>query len=84
MLLKVGGGVTVFIALIHVIGMYGAMVLFLFYYLYFLGRHSLVTTVAVAVGVPVVLFFFFDVAMKKIMPTGYLEPLFIPLYEIFL
>ncbi len=30
MLLKVGGGVTVFIGLIHFIGMYGAMMVFLF------------------------------------------------------
>ena len=84
MLLKVGGGVTVFSGLIHIIGMYGAMMVFLFYYIYFLGRHSLKTTLAIAIGVPVVLFFFFDIAMKKIMPTGYLEPLFIPLYNIFL
>ncbi|MFQ5564749.1 MAG: tripartite tricarboxylate transporter TctB family protein [Paracoccaceae bacterium] len=84
MLLKVGGGVTVFIGLVHVIGMYAATALFLFYYLYFLGRHSVVTTIAVAIGIPVALFFFFDIAMRKIMPTGYLEPLFIPLYEIFL
>ena len=84
MLLTVGGGVTVFISLIPFIGMYAAMSVFLFYYIYFLGRHSLAATVSIAIGMPVALFFFFDVAMKKIMPTGYLEPLFIPLYEIFL
>ena len=84
MLLKVGGGVTVFIGLIHFIGMYGAMMVFLFYYIYFLGRHSLVTTLAIAIGMPVVLFFFFDVAMRIVLPKGYLEPLFIPLYDIFL
>ncbi len=84
MLLKVGGGVTVFIGLIHFIGMYGAMMVFLFYYVYFLGRHSLGTTLAIAIGMPVVLFFFFDVAMRIVLPKGYLEPLFIPLYDIFL
>ncbi len=84
MLLKVGGGVTVFIGLIHFIGMYGAMTVFLFYYIYFLGRHSLVTTLAVAIGMPIVFFFFFDVAMRLVLPKGYLEPLFIPLYDIFL
>ena len=84
MLLRVGGGVTVFIGLVHVIGMYGAMMVFLFYYIYFLGRHRLVTTLAIAIGLPVVLFFFFDVAMRIVLPKGYLEPLFIPLYDIFL
>ena len=84
MLLKVGGGGTVFIGLFHFIGMYGALMVFLFYYISFLGRHSLVTTLAVAIGLPVVLFFFFDVAMRLVLPKGYLEPLFIPLYDIFL
>lgn len=84
MLIEVGGGVTVFIGLVHFIGMYGAMAVFLAYYIYFLGRHRLTTTLAVALGAPVVTFFFFDVAMRIVLPKGYLEPLFIPLYNIFL
>jgi hypothetical protein len=84
MLVKVGGGVTAFIGLVHFIGMYGAMTVFLVYYVYFLGRHSLMTTLAIALGAPVVMFFFFDVAMRIVLPKGYLEPLFIPLYAIFL
>jgi len=65
-------------------GMYLSMFLFLIYYIRFLGRHSLVTTLAVATGVPVAMFFFFDVAMRIVLPKGYLEPLFIPLYDKFL
>jgi len=65
-------------------GMYFSMFLFLIYYIYFLGRHSLVTTLAVATSVPVAMFFFFDVAMRIVLPKGYLEPLFIPLYDKFL
>jgi hypothetical protein len=84
MLIKVGGGVTALIGMVHFIGMYGAMTVFLFYYLYFLGRHRLTTTLAVSLGAPVVTFFFFDVAMRLVLPKGYLEPLFIPLYDIFL
>jgi putative tricarboxylic transport membrane protein len=84
MLVRVGGGVTGFIALVHFIGMYGAMTVFLVYYIYFLGRHSLITTLAIAFGAPVATFFFFDVAMRIVLPKGYLEPLFIPLYQIFL
>ena len=84
MLVLVGGGVTVFIGLIHVIGIYGAVPVFLIYYIRFLGRHSWIATVSIAAAVPVVTFFFFDVAMRIVLPKGYLEPLFIPLYDIFL
>jgi len=84
MLVRVGGGVTAFIGMVHFIGMYGAMTVFLIYYIYFLGRHRLLTTLAIAFGAPVLTFFFFDVAMRIVLPKGYLEPLFIPLYKIFL
>lgn len=84
MLFLVGGGLVGFLALIHVIGFYGAMFVFLIYYLYFLGRHSIAKTMAISVGVPVFSFFFFDVAMRIVLPKGYLEPLFLPLYDIFL
>lgn len=83
-LVLVGGGLLGFLALIHVAGFYGAMFVFLVYYLYFLGRHSVRQTMAISVGVPVVSFFFFDVAMRIVLPKGYLEPLFLPLYDIFL
>jgi hypothetical protein len=80
----VGGGLTAMIALVHVIGMYGAIPGFLLYYLRVLGRHSWFTTLAITLGAPVVTFFFFDVAMRIVLPKGYLEPLFYPLYDIFL
>lgn len=84
MLALVGGGVTIFIALVHFIGMYGAMLVFLLYYIRFLGRHSWPTAIAISLATPVVMFFFFDVAMRIVLPKGYLEPLFIPLYAVFL
>ncbi|MEO0718779.1 MAG: tripartite tricarboxylate transporter TctB family protein, partial [Pseudomonadota bacterium] len=79
-----GGGLIGFLALIHVIGFYGAMLVFLIYYLYFLGRHSITQTLAISIGTPIFSFFFFDVAMRIVLPKGYLEPLFIPLYDMFL
>ncbi|MGI9414965.1 MAG: tripartite tricarboxylate transporter TctB family protein [Hyphomicrobiales bacterium] len=84
MFVLVGGGVTAMIALVHVLGMYGAIPLFLIYYIRFLGRHSWGTTLAIALSAPVVTFFFFDVAMRVVLPKGYLEPAFLPLYDIFL
>ncbi len=84
MFLLVGGAVTVMIGLVHVIGMYGAIPVFLVFYVRFIGRHSWPTTLAVAVTAPIVTFFFFDVAIRIVLPKGYLEPLFLPLYDIFL
>ena len=83
MLLLVGGGVTVFIGLIHFIGFYGAIPVFLIYYIRFLGRHSWGTTLAISLPTPVVTFLFFDIAMRIVLPKGYLEPLFLPLYDFF-
>ncbi|WP_299619323.1 tripartite tricarboxylate transporter TctB family protein [Pelagibius sp.] len=80
----VGSGVTVMIGLIHVLGVFGALPIFIIYYVRFLGRHSWTTTLAIALAAPVIVFFFFDVALRIIMPKGYLEFLFLPLYDIFL
>ncbi len=84
MLYLVGGGLFGFLALIHIIGFYGGMFVFIAYYLWFLGRHSILKTLVISSAVPVVSFFFFDVAMRIVLPKGYLEPLFLPLYDIFL
>ena len=73
-----------FLVLIELAGFYGGMLVFLVYYIRVLGRHSWAVTLCIAVGVPVVCFFFFDIAMRIVLPKGYLEPLFIPLYAMFL
>ena len=84
MLVMVGAGLFAFLILIHLTGFYGAMLLFMIYYIRFLGHHTWVLTLSVAVGVTVFSFFFFDIAMRIVLPKGYLEPLFIPLYDIFI
>lgn len=83
-LILVGGGLIGFLISIKFVGFYGGMFLFFIYYLYFLGRHSIPKTLAIAIGFPIVSFFFFDIAMRIVLPKGYLEPLFIPLYDMFL
>ncbi len=82
--LLVAGSLTAMIGLIHVIGVYGAVPLFLVFYVRFLGRHSWTTTGALALCTPVATFFFFEIALLKTLPKGFTEPLFYPLYEIFL
>jgi putative tricarboxylic transport membrane protein len=78
MLLMVGGGILAFIALVNVISMYGAMFVFLIYYLRFLGRHKWRVTIPIAVATPVVFFFFFEALMRITLPKGmkFLEPIF--------
>ncbi len=82
--LSVAGPLAICIGLIHVIGIYMAVPLFMIYYIRFLGRHSWFTTLSISIATPVVTFFFFDIALRIVLPKGYTEPLFYPLYDIFL
>ena len=84
MFLLVGGGVAIMIGLVHIVGMYGAIPIFLIYYIRYLGQHKWLTTVMISIGAPIIIFFFFDIALRIVLPKGYLEPLFFPLYDIFL
>ena len=84
MLIQVFGGIFVFVALIGIISMYGAMMLFLFYYIWFLGRHKLWLAALLSIATPVIFFFFFEGLMRITMPKGlsFTEPFFNVLYEI--
>ena len=78
------GSLTAMIGLIHLIGVYGSVPLFLIFYVRFIGRHSWPLTGSLAIGTPVVAFFFFEIALRITLPKGKTEPLFYPLYDIFL
>ena len=71
------------VGLFSVIGIYGSLPLFLIFYLRFLGKHSWRLTAILTVLIPVVIFYFFEITLKIILPKGLTEPLFIPLYKIF-
>lgn len=78
------GSLAVMVGLIHVIGVYFAIPLFFIFYIGFIGRHRWSTTLALALITPVATFFFFEIGLKILLPKGYTEPLFYPLYAIFL
>lgn len=82
MLIQVGGGIVGFVALINIISMYGAMAVFLFYYLWFLGRHSLKLSLIISLVSPIAFFFFFEGLMRITMPSGmsFTQPVFNLLY----
>ena len=72
------------VALFSFVGIYGSLPLFLIFYLRFLGKHSWKLTTALTIAIPIVIFYFFEITLKIILPKGITEPLFIPLYKIFL
>jgi putative tricarboxylic transport membrane protein len=78
MLIQVFGGLFVFVALTGVISMYGAMMIFLFYYIWFLGRHSLFLSLLISILTPIIFFSFFEALMRVTLPKGmwFTEPFF--------
>jgi hypothetical protein len=50
----------------------------------YMGSHPWRLTGVLAVAMPVVTFFFFEIALKISLPKGKTEPLFYPLYDMFL
>jgi hypothetical protein len=79
----VTGSLIITVALFSYVGIYGALPLFLIFYLRFLGKHSWKLTTTLTILIPVVIFYFFEITLKIILPKGITEPLFIPLYKMF-
>ncbi len=65
------------------IGVYGALPLFLLFYLRVLGRHSWLLTLFCMIAIPVATFLFFEIALKITLPKGISEPLFYPIFKFF-
>ena len=83
----VAGSLIVTVALFYVIGVYGALPLFMIFYVRFLGKHSWPITAVMATVTPIATFFFFDIALKITLPKGLPiveETIFFPLYKILL
>ncbi len=82
--LKVAVPLGIALGLIHFIGIYFSIPIFMIYYMRFLGKHTWPLTLSISIGTPIVTFFFFDIALRIVLPKGYTEPLFYPLYDMFL
>ncbi|MCP5081192.1 MAG: tripartite tricarboxylate transporter TctB family protein [Alphaproteobacteria bacterium] len=79
----VAGSLIITVALFHWIGVYGALPLFLLFYLKFMGRHGWPLSVGLAITIPVVTFLFFEIMLKITLPKGITEELFYPIYPLF-
>lgn len=66
----------------HFVGAYVMIPLFLIFYMKYLGGHSWLVILPIAIASPVVLFFFFEAGMKIFLPKGVTEPWFYPLYSL--
>jgi hypothetical protein len=80
----VAGSLTITIGLIEFVGVYVAVPLFMAFYLRVIGSHRWLLTGSIATATPLLLFFFFEIALKITLPKGVTEPVFYPLYSIFL
>jgi putative tricarboxylic transport membrane protein len=69
-LLKVAIPVFLLVLLTGFISMYAAMMLFLFYYTFFLGRHGLLMSLSLALVLPAWMYLFFDITMTRPLPKG--------------
>jgi len=74
---------TVLVGLFHIVGAYGAIPVFLIFYLRFMGGHSWRLTGTFALVTPVITFLFFEIALQKTLPKGFTEPLFLPIFDFF-
>ncbi len=81
--ISVGAAVAITIALMPYAGSYIAIPLFMFWYLKIYGRHGWGLTLILTLSMPVFLFFFFEVTLKILLPKGWTEAWFIPLYAAF-
>jgi len=77
------GAIFVMLVLTPLISAYFAIMLFLLFFIRFVGGHRWLASIGVSVLFPVGVFFLFESGMKIILPKGYAEPIFIPLYRWF-
>jgi len=76
------GAILFLLAATHWIGLYASLVLFLLFYLKFVGRHTWLLTIVLTIGIPVFIFCLFEWALKIPLPKSITEPLFYPIYDL--
>ena len=70
------------IGLIHLVGVYVSLPLFMAFYMRYLGRHSWSLVSSISILTPIITFLFFEVALTKTLPKGITEPLFYPIFDL--
>ena len=73
LVLKVLGPTIIYVALIGYLGLYVSSALFITFFMCWLGKYSLFKALPVAIVIPVILFWMFEVAFLIPLPKGPLE-----------
>lgn len=76
------GAILFLLAATHFIGLYLALMLFLLFYIKYLGRHKWGLTIALTIGIPVFIFCLFEWALTIPLPKSITEPWFYPIYDL--
>lgn len=76
------GAVFGLLILIHLIGIYIALLIFMLFYTKFVGRHGWPLSLALMIGTPVFIFCLFEWALTIPLPKSISEPLFYPIYDL--
>lgn len=67
---------VIMVGLIHVVGIYISIPLYMIFYLRYMGKHSWVTTLSLSAATPVVTFLFFEKLLLILLPKGITEEWF--------
>ena len=82
MILLTVGALAILLLLTQWIGIYFGLILFLLFYVKFMGNHGWLLSLAITIAVPVVVFCLFEWALTISLPKGISEPLFYPIYDL--
>lgn len=76
------GAILGLLILTHLIGIYFALLIFMLFYVRFVGRHGWLLSLALTIGTPVFIFGLFEWALTIPLPKSISEPLFYPIYDL--
>ena len=76
LLITISVALIAMVGLIHIIGVYFSIPLFVIFYLRHLGNHSWPVTLSLSVGIPVATFLFFEKLLLILLPKGLTEEMF--------
>ncbi|MEM6466818.1 MAG: tripartite tricarboxylate transporter TctB family protein, partial [Pseudomonadota bacterium] len=62
---------TLMLVLMTIIGTYLTLMLFMLFYVRFLGKHSWRMTTSLVIGTPIFVYLLFEVALTKYLPKGW-------------
>ena len=76
------GAILFLLVATHFIGLYLSLMLFLLFYIRYIGRHTWALTAMLTIGIPVFIFCLFEWALKIPLPKAVTEPWFYPIYDL--